>query len=69
MKDSLILTHFLVSLTGDIAFRYLRYLQTQRTADTEGTHVTVCDINDHMLKVGQERAASEGFVSGNLATK
>lgn len=42
--------------TGDIAFRYLKYLNNQPPEDNQATnHVTVSDINQNMLNVGQER--------------
>lgn len=40
--------------TGDIAFRTLDRAGA-------GTHVTVCDINEHMLDVGRVRAENEGY--------
>lgn len=45
--------------TGDIAFRYIQYLQSEGCA--ESSHVTVSDINEHMLKVGEERAKDLGI--------
>ncbi|GER05727.1 ubiquinone/menaquinone biosynthesis C-methyltransferase UbiE [Iodidimonas muriae] len=41
--------------TGDIAFRFLK------GAKGEG-HVTILDINDHMLAVGRDRAEKQGLV-------
>ncbi|XP_029724148.2 2-methoxy-6-polyprenyl-1,4-benzoquinol methylase, mitochondrial [Aedes albopictus] len=42
--------------TGDIAFRYLKYLNNQQPeANQAANHVTVSDINQNMLDVGQER--------------
>lgn len=41
--------------TGDIAFRFLK---------RGGGHVTVCDINAEMLKVGRDRAIDHGVLSG-----
>ncbi len=41
--------------TGDIAFRFL---------EGGGGSVTVCDINDEMLAVGQDRAIDRGLVGG-----
>jgi len=41
--------------TGDIAFRFLRA--------AAGTHVTVCDINGEMLRVGRGRAQNRGLLS------
>jgi demethylmenaquinone methyltransferase/2-methoxy-6-polyprenyl-1,4-benzoquinol methylase len=43
--------------TGDIAFRY-------RKAAGAGAHITVCDINREMLKVGRDRAVNRGFLKG-----
>ena len=43
--------------TGDIAFRYL---------DRGGGAVTVCDINQSMLRVGEERASSRGYSSDKI---
>ena len=46
-------------ITGDIAFRLLDKLKDLKENNLdEGTfgHVTVCDINKSMLKVGQDRA-------------
>ena len=43
--------------TGDIAFRY-------RASAGDGAHVTVCDINREMLKVGKSRAIDRGYLSG-----
>ena len=40
--------------TGDIAFRFLE-------RGGEGCTVTVCDINEHMLTVGQDRAEAKAF--------
>ena len=40
--------------TGDIAFRAL-------DRGGAGTQVTVCDINPHMLEVGQTRANEQGY--------
>lgn len=39
--------------TGDIAFRFLD--------ECKGGHVTVCDINAEMLRVGKGRAEKRGF--------
>ena len=41
--------------TGDIAFRFLK---------RGGAHVTVCDINAEMLKVGRDRALDKGILDG-----
>ncbi|GLV45488.1 Coenzyme Q5 [Carabus blaptoides fortunei] len=52
--------------TGDIAFRYLKYLFNLPNVSRDevmlsDSHVTVCDINGAMLKVGQSRAEKLGF--------
>jgi 2-methoxy-6-polyprenyl-1,4-benzoquinol methylase len=53
--------------TGDIAFRFLNHLkysntQTKATNDGEDQmKVTVCDINQNMLNVGQQRSIKMGF--------
>jgi len=53
--------------TGDIAFRYIKYLNNSRkfntTEPTLKSHVTISDINQHMLDVGKTRAAKHGFVN------
>jgi demethylmenaquinone methyltransferase / 2-methoxy-6-polyprenyl-1,4-benzoquinol methylase len=41
--------------TGDIAFKFL---------NSGGGHVTVCDINQEMLNVGQDRAINKGLLAG-----
>ncbi|XP_050067429.1 2-methoxy-6-polyprenyl-1,4-benzoquinol methylase, mitochondrial [Anopheles maculipalpis] len=41
--------------TGDISFRYMKYLQKLPAGDRQPSHVTVCDINQNMLDVGQKR--------------
>uniref|UniRef100_A0AAG5DQG6 Ubiquinone biosynthesis methyltransferase COQ5 n=1 Tax=Anopheles atroparvus TaxID=41427 RepID=A0AAG5DQG6_ANOAO len=41
--------------TGDISFRYMKYLQNLPNNDRTPSHVTVCDINQNMLDVGQKR--------------
>ncbi|CAO2629211.1 2-methoxy-6-polyprenyl-1,4-benzoquinol methylase, mitochondrial [Lemmus lemmus] len=43
--------------TGDIAFRFLRYVQAQHQS-------TVCDINREMLKVGKQKAVDQGHTAG-----
>lgn len=49
--------------TGDITFRYIKYLQNLRSKPTEGARssVTVCDINQAMLDVGKARAERLGY--------
>ncbi|XP_052861218.1 2-methoxy-6-polyprenyl-1,4-benzoquinol methylase, mitochondrial [Anopheles cruzii] len=41
--------------TGDISFRYMKYLQRLPAENRTPSHVTVCDINQNMLDVGQKR--------------
>lgn len=51
-------------VSGDIAFRYLNY-KNDAPSDSLPRKVTVCDINDHMLQVGEERALSQGITQGS----
>lgn len=46
---------------GDIAFRFLKYLES--TNSKAGCNVTVCDINSHMLNVGKRRGEALNFTS------
>lgn len=48
--------------TGDIAFRFLE--AAAHRAASPDTHVTVCDINEEMLKVGRNRAVDKGILGG-----
>ncbi|XP_011882749.1 PREDICTED: 2-methoxy-6-polyprenyl-1,4-benzoquinol methylase, mitochondrial isoform X2 [Vollenhovia emeryi] len=50
--------------TGDITFRYINYLRNTPNPRNVRSHVTVCDINQHMLDVGRKRAGSLDL-SGN----
>ncbi|CAO2629204.1 2-methoxy-6-polyprenyl-1,4-benzoquinol methylase, mitochondrial [Lemmus lemmus] len=58
--------------TGDIAFRFLRYVQAQHQRKQKrqeedplgGSLVTVCDINREMLKVGKQKAVDQGHTAG-----
>lgn len=52
--------------TGDISFRYLKYLQNQANPQSKQSHVTVSDINQHMLDVGEERAKRLGLTQEKL---
>lgn len=45
--------------TGDIAFRFLKYLNVPTK---DHGHVTVCDINKSMLEVGKLRAERKGYI-------
>ncbi|KDR18513.1 2-methoxy-6-polyprenyl-1,4-benzoquinol methylase, mitochondrial [Zootermopsis nevadensis] len=49
--------------TGDIAFRFLKYMHI---AGKMSGRVTVCDINEAMLDVGQSRAEKLGFSSKQI---
>lgn len=43
--------------TGDIAFRYLKYLNNaKRPEDSTRSALTISDINQHMLDVGKGRS-------------
>lgn len=61
VQESLLLTTHIVNLltTGDIAFRVLKHLSTSRGC--KSSSVTVCDINENMLAVGEERWKREGY--------
>lgn len=52
--------------TGDISFRYLKYLQNQPNPQGKKSHVTISDINQHMLDVGEERARKLGLTQEKL---
>lgn len=47
--------------TGDIAFRIREHCQRRHGAMP---HITLCDINDHMLGEGRKRAVDKGVLSG-----
>ena len=47
--------------TGDITFRYINYLRNTQNLQNTRSQVTVCDINQHMLDVGKERANRLGL--------
>lgn len=54
--------------TGDIAFRYLKYLRNLRGSEESNkiSHVTVSDINQNMLNVGEKRAADLKLTNEHL---
>ncbi|XP_068152856.1 2-methoxy-6-polyprenyl-1,4-benzoquinol methylase, mitochondrial [Drosophila tropicalis] len=52
--------------TGDISFRYLKYLANQPNTDGRSSHVTISDINQHMLDVGEERSKRLGLTTDKL---
>ena len=54
--------------TGDIAFRYLKYLKNQPKMIEENiiSQVTISDINQNMLDVGKVRAERLGYVQEKL---
>jgi len=49
--------------TGDIAFEFLRYANSKLDS---ASSVVVCDINQNMMKVGQERAAKQKIDSSRI---
>uniref|UniRef100_A0A2A4K7M1 2-methoxy-6-polyprenyl-1,4-benzoquinol methylase, mitochondrial n=1 Tax=Heliothis virescens TaxID=7102 RepID=A0A2A4K7M1_HELVI len=49
--------------TGDIAFRYIKYLQSLGPSHGAQSSVTVCDINQAMLDVGKQRAQKLGYTA------
>lgn len=51
--------------TGDIAFRYMNFLKDTPNPQAIRSYVTVCDINQHMLDVGKERANRLGLSQDN----
>lgn len=53
--------------TGDIAFRYIKYLQSQPFDESkQKSHVTVSDINENMLAVGEKRAEGLNLTNEKL---
>jgi 2-methoxy-6-polyprenyl-1,4-benzoquinol methylase len=50
--------------TGDISFRFLEHVGKEALTSEDGASVTVCDINNSMLKVGEERAQKLGHKNG-----
>ncbi|KAM8719663.1 hypothetical protein ACLKA7_005830 [Drosophila subpalustris] len=52
--------------TGDISFRYLKYLAKQPNPEQRSSHVTVSDINQEMLNVGEARARQLGLTVDQL---
>jgi len=53
--------------TGDIAFRFATAAQSAGAGADSGTEVTLCDINESMLEVGERRAGERGFTRGPVA--
>eukprot|EP00729_Bicosta_minor_P001482 gene1482-34507_t len=63
--------------TGDISFRFLRAAAAAEQCGSAGdpnissgadTHVTICDINPHMLEQGQIRAETEPGIDQSACT-
>ncbi|XP_055855065.1 2-methoxy-6-polyprenyl-1,4-benzoquinol methylase, mitochondrial [Episyrphus balteatus] len=52
--------------TGDIAFRFLKYIDKQPNPSNRESHVTISDINQHMLDVGKVRADNLGLTQEKL---
>ncbi|KAI9590455.1 2-methoxy-6-polyprenyl-1,4-benzoquinol methylase, mitochondrial [Glossina fuscipes] len=52
--------------TGDIAFRYIKYLANIPNPKNRQSHVTISDINQHMLDVGQKRAEGLKYIAQSL---
>lgn len=50
--------------TGDIAFRIIESMRSSffRPASKQQPEVIVCDINPHMLAVGEQRAREKGYL-------
>lgn len=55
--------------TGDIAFRFMDFLRHAKSGSdmSSASHVTVCDISQAMLDVGQRRAAQRDCHSGEIS--
>lgn len=54
--------------TGDISFRFLRAAAKNGSTSHSGTHVTICDINPHMLEQGEIRAETEPGIDQSQCT-
>lgn len=54
--------------TGDITFRYMNFLKATPNPQAIRSSVTVCDINQHMLDVGKERANRLGLSQDSNCT-
>lgn len=54
--------------TGDIAFRFLKYLKNQKVIGNENnmSSVTILDINQNMLDVGKARAEKLNYTTEKL---
>ncbi|CAH1111769.1 unnamed protein product [Psylliodes chrysocephalus] len=52
--------------TGDISFRFLNFLKTN---NLKNCHVTVCDINPHMLEVGKVRSEKLNYDQNLISWK
>lgn len=63
-------THLLDSAggTGDITFRCIHFLKNTPNLHNVSSSVTTCDINQHMLNVGQRRANELGLSQGSNCT-
>lgn len=63
-------THLLDSAggTGDITFRYINFLKNTPNLHNVPSSVTTCDINQHMLNVGQKRANELGLSQDSNCT-
>jgi len=69
--------------TGDIAYRFLNYLKVKRQLegrkrydqsdehveadDSRGSKVTVCEINEAMIKQGRQRSEQLGYTTKDIA--
>ncbi|GLH00323.1 2-methoxy-6-polyprenyl-1,4-benzoquinol methylase, mitochondrial [Gryllus bimaculatus] len=55
--------------TGDIAFRFLKYLKNKECSENNAlgvkSNVTVCDINEAMLNVGRSRSKSFSWIDSS----
>ncbi|GAB0092968.1 2-methoxy-6-polyprenyl-1,4-benzoquinol methylase, mitochondrial [Sergentomyia squamirostris] len=58
----------MASGTGDIAFRYLKYLNNRKNHDKRQSHLTIGGINQHMLDVGKTRVEKMGLTNPTNCT-
>jgi demethylmenaquinone methyltransferase/2-methoxy-6-polyprenyl-1,4-benzoquinol methylase len=49
--------------TGDIAFRILKKIRSQPAYTDAKTKITLCDLDEDMLRVGRDRAYDRGYLN------
>ena len=55
----------LASTPSDKEDSSYKYIQNP---DLNGSHVTVCDINENMLEVGRNKFVQQGYTQGDFLT-